>query len=159
MTSNNKKWSGASLLTLLAVAVPVGALLAADTAPKALMHERHEHYEQLGEAFKKIRDESRAGSPDMAGIKQAAKIVNDASVDQARWFPKGTGPEAGKTRAKAEIWAKPQEFTAAQKVFSDAAPKLLAAANGGDIGAVRDEFGAVGKSCKNCHDTFRTPDK
>ena len=52
----------------------------------------------------------------------------EASVDQQQWFPKGTGPEAGKTRALPEIWSKPDDFTAAQKMFSDRAPKLLAAA-------------------------------
>ena len=60
-------------------------------------------------------------------------MINDASVDQGQWFPAGTGPEAGKTRALPEIWKRPDDFVAAQKVFSDAAPKLLAAANSGDV--------------------------
>ena len=142
-------------MALGAVLVVPLAALSADTSPQAQQKARHHHYHELGDAFKTVRDQSRAGQPDIAAIKSAAQVINDASVDQGKWFPAGTGPEAGKTRALAEIWTRPNDFVAAQKVFSDAAPKLLAAANSGDIGAIKTEFGAVGKSCKNCHDTFR----
>jgi cytochrome c556 len=154
------KRSAALLSTVLGLAVlaPLGALLA-DTSTKELMKARHDHFHELGDAFKQLRDATRGGSPDMAVVKSAAKVVNDASIDQAKWFPAGTGPEAGKTRAKAEIWTKPQEFTAAQKKFSDAAPKLLAAANANDAAGVKSQFGTVGAACKNCHDNFRTPEE
>ena len=79
-----------------------------------------------------MRDETRAGAPDMAKIRGRAQVIDEASIDQGRWFPAGTGPEVGKTRALPEIWKRPEDFKAAQKVFSDAAPKLLAAANASD---------------------------
>ena len=91
---------------------------------------------------------------DLIGIGAADK----ASVDQQQWFPKGTGPEAGKTRALPEIWSKPDDFTAAQKMFSERAPKLLAAAKTKDVAAVTAAFKDVGGACKNCHDTFRKPE-
>jgi cytochrome c556 len=141
----------------LGVAAPVGVLIAAASA-QALQKARHHHYHELGDAFKTVRDQTRSGSPNMVKIKAAAEVINEASVDQGRWFPHGTGPEAGKTRALPIIWEKPQDFQAAQKVFTDAAPKLLAAANAGDIGAVKTSFGEVGKACKNCHETFRGPE-
>jgi cytochrome c556 len=140
-----------------ALAAPA-ALIAASSA-RDQQKVRHDHYHELGEAFKKILDQVRSGKPDMATIRDAAKVVHEGSIDQGRWFPAGTGPEAGKTRALPEIWARPKEFEAAQKVFSDAAPKLLAAANAGDVGAVKTNFGEVGKACKNCHDTFRSPEE
>lgn len=130
-------------------------VMTAEPSPKDLQHARHEHYEELGDAFKAVRDQTRASSPDLAAIKTAAKKVSDASVNQEKWFPAGTGPEAGKTRALPDIWAKPTEFKAAIKMFSDAAPKLHAAANAGDVAAIKTAFGDVGKSCKNCHDQFR----
>jgi cytochrome c556 len=101
---------------------------------------RHEHYEALGEAFKAVRDNSRASTPDYAALEKAAGAVNQASIDQQKWFPKGSGPEAGKTRALPEIWSKPEDFTAAQKMFSDRAPKLLAAAKAKDVAAVTAAF-------------------
>jgi cytochrome c556 len=140
-----------------ALLTPAAALMAEPSA-KELQHARHEHYEELGDAFKVVRDQARSGSPDLAAIKTAAKKVNDASVDQQKWFPAGTGPEAGKTLALADIWAKPEEFKAAMKLFSEAAPKLHAAANAGDVAAIKAAFGVVGKSCKNCHDQFRAKD-
>jgi cytochrome c556 len=141
----------------LGIAVPVGVLLAAASA-RNQQKARHDHYHELGDAFKTVRDQTRAGAPDMAKIKAAAQVISEASIDQGRWFPAGTGPEAGKTRARAEIWTRPEDFKAAQKVFSDAAPKLLAAANAGDLNTVKSTYGDLGKACKNCHDTFRSPE-
>ena len=146
-----------ALSIALGVAAPVGVLIAAQSA-QDLQKARHDHYHELGDAFKTVRDQARGSSPDMAKIKAAAQVINEASIDQGRWFPAGTGPEAGKTRALAEIWKRPDDFKAAQKVFSDAAPKLLAAANANDVNAVKSTYGELGKACKNCHDTFRSPE-
>jgi cytochrome c556 len=146
-----------SLALCAVLAAPLATL--ADSSPQALQKARHHHYHELGDAFKVIKDQSGSGKPDLAKIKSAAQVVNDASVDQGKWFPAGTGPEAGKTRALAEVWSRPEDFKAAQKMFSDAAPKLLAAANSGDMAAVKTQFGEVGKACKNCHDTFRSKEE
>lgn len=120
---------------------------------------RHEHYEELGKAFKAVRDQMNASSPDFAALQKNAEVVNEASVDQQKWFPKGTGPEAGKTRALPEIWSKPADFEAAQKMLSDRAPKLLAAAKAKDIDGVKAAFKETGGACKNCHDAFRSPEE
>ena len=147
----NRLLCSAVVAALLAPAV----VMTAELSPKELQHARHEHYEELGDAFKVVRDQTRGSNPDLAAIKAAAKKVNDASVNQEKWFPAGSGPEAGKTQALPAIWSKPAEFKAAIKMFSDAAPKLHAAANTGDVAAIKTAFGDVGKSCKNCHDQFR----
>jgi len=146
------------LAIALSFAAPVGVLLAAASA-QDLLKARHDHYHDLGDAFKTVRDEARAGSPDLAKIKAAAQVIHEASIDQGRWFPAGTGPEAGKTRALPVIWERPEDFKAAQKVFSDAAPKLLSAASAGDVGAVKSTYADLGKACKNCHDIFRAPEE
>jgi len=146
------------VLCILGIAAPVGILIAAASS-QDLQKARHDHYHELGDAFKTVRDQARAGAPDLMKIKAAAQVINEASIDQSRWFPAGTGPEAGKTRALPVIWQKPEDFKAAQKVFSDAAPKLLAAANAGDLDAVKSTYGDLGKACKNCHETFREPEK
>ena len=158
MTKNSRTLAALVAFAIGAAAAPAGALLA-EGSTKDLMKARHDHYHKLGDAFKKVRDEARAAQPDMAGVQRAAQFINDASVNQGKWFPAGTGPDAGKTRALPEIWIKPKEFEAAQKVFSDSAPKLLAAANANDAREVKTQFGEVGKACKNCHDTFRSPEE
>lgn len=139
--------------------IPAFALVAQASEPanvKELQKARHDHYHDLGDSFKVIRDQLRNDKPDLAAIKTAAKVVNDASVNQEKWFPAGSGPEAGKTQAKAEIWTKPAEFKTAMKAFADAAPKLQAAANSGDVGAIKAAFAETGKACKGCHEPFRT---
>ena len=142
---------------LLAGAVLASAVVFAAT-PQEVQKKRHEHYEELGDAFKAVRDGSKASAPDWAAIQKAAATVNEASINQSQWFPHGTGPEAGKTRALPEIWSKPADFTAAQKMFEERAPKLLAAAQTKDVDAVTKAFRDLGGACKNCHDTFRAPE-
>ena len=128
-------------------------------SPAEMQHARHEHYEALGDAFKAVRDQSKASTPDWAALEKAASTVNEASVDQMQWFAKGTGPEAGKTRALAAIWEKPDEFAAAAKMFAERAPKLLAAAQSKSVEEVNKAFREVGGACRNCHDSFRSPDE
>jgi cytochrome c556 len=130
----------------------------APTTPAEVQKARHDHYHELGEQFKAVRDLSRASKPDFAALEKSAAHIVKASINQGQWFPKGSGPEAGKTRALPEIWTKPADFAAAQKMFSDRAPSLLAAAKAKDVDAVRSAFREVGASCKNCHDPFRSPE-
>lgn len=143
---------------VVAALMTPAVVMTAEPSVKELQHARHEHYEELGDAFKVVRDQTRSGKPDLTAIKTAAKKVNDASVNQERWFPAGSGPEAGKTDALPAIWAKPADFKTAMKMFSEAAPKLHAAANAGDVAAIKTAFSDVGKACKNCHDQFRAKD-
>jgi cytochrome c556 len=132
---------------------------AADPVRTPAQEARHKHYHELGDAFKAVRDEANAASPDFDAIVKSAEVVNQASINQEQWFAKGTGPESGKTRALPEIWTKPEEFAAAQKMLSDRAPALLAAAKTKDVTAVMAAFKQVGGACKNCHDNFRSPEE
>lgn len=152
--------STAVLAILAATAVGMaGVSVAHDEHATGIYKVRHDEYSRLGEAFKTLRDATRAGKPDVAAIKDAAEIVKMASENQYTWYPDGSGPKAGvKTRAKAEIWSKPGEFASAQKFFEQNAEKLSAAAGAGDVAAVRAQYGEVGKACKGCHDNFRAPE-
>jgi cytochrome c556 len=147
------------LCAVLAPVVITAAVFAADAkSPADVQKARHDHYKDLGDSFKSVRDLSHASTPDWVAIEKAATAVNEASVDQQRWFPTGSGPEAGKTRALPEIWSKPDEFTDAQKKFADAAAKLLAVSRTHDPAALQDAFKNTGGACKNCHETFRGPE-
>jgi cytochrome c556 len=147
------KLAGVVLMSSLASALVLAA------TPQELQKKRHDHYHELGDAFKAVRDGVKASTPDWAAIEKAAADVNHASVNQAQWFPKGTGPEAGKTRALPEVWSKPDDFAAAQKMFEDKSAALLAAAKTKDADAVNKAFRETGGACKNCHDTFRSPEE
>lgn len=72
-------------------------------------------------------------------------------------FPEGS--DFGETTALPAIWEKPDEFAKAVKMFQDAAAGMNTAAMSGDMAAAGAAFGGLGKSCKNCHETFREKKK
>jgi cytochrome c556 len=146
-----------SRISVIAASVAIASAAAYAATPAEVLKQRHEHYEQLGDAFKTVRDNSK-GNPDFAALEKAVAVIQKATVDQAQWFPKGTGPEAGKTRALPEIWSKPTEFAAAQKMFADRAAPLTAAVKAKDADGVGKAFRELGGACKNCHDGFRAPE-
>jgi cytochrome c556 len=124
----------------------------------ALMKERHEGYERIGKSMKIIGRELKAESPDLAAVRQNAAVIASLAPKVPGWFPTGTGPDVGKTGAKAEIWAKPDDFAAKGREFNQAAQAFQAAANGNDLAAIRTAQGNLGKSCKACHDLYREED-
>lgn len=135
---------------------PLGAPLSGDEA-KELMHERHEGMEDIGDGIKALKGALEAPTPDLATVRKEAAELAKTAPDVSGWFPPGTGPETGKTHAKAEIWQKPDDFAAKIRDFQAAAQKLNTAAQGTDVAAMKAAFGDVGKSCKACHDPYRRP--
>ena len=95
----------------------------------------------------------------MAAIQQSAGKMNELAPKLLSWFPSGTGPDVGKTRAKAEIWQKPEDFALKTQDFEKAASEFDVAAKRGDLTEIKATFAALGKSCKACHDLYRAPEK
>ena len=126
---------------------------------KAIMKARHDHYEEMGRAMKGINTELKAGSPDVAAIQRHAALIARYGPQILSWFPEGSGPEAGRTRAKAEIWSDAATFRAAQQRMEQASGAFNRAAQSGDLGAIRAALPELGDSCKNCHDKFRGPER
>ena len=125
----------------------------------ALMKEREHHMEAFGDATKTIGNALKAPSPDAGPIRQSAAKIAALAPKLESWFPAGTCPDVGKTRAKAEIWQKPEDFALKAHDFNRAAQDFNVAATGGDLGQINTTFGALGKSCKACHDLYRAPKK
>jgi cytochrome c556 len=121
----------------------------------AVMKQRHEDYEKIGDAMKVISRQLKGDSPDLAQVRQNAGVIAQLAPQVQNWFPAGTGPDVGKTEAKAEIWQKPEDFAAKSRHFTRAAQAFQAAANGNDLAAIRAAHGNLGKSCKACHDLYR----
>jgi cytochrome c556 len=65
------------------------------------------------------------------------------------------GSDKGDTRAKPEIWAQKDKFKAAEAKSHEDVAKLVAAGKTGDFEQIKAAVGAVGQSCKGCHDEFR----
>jgi cytochrome c556 len=150
---NTKNWCAVILASFCAVA------LAAPT-PQDAIRARQSNLKDIGGAFKAIRDQLRVSTPNMTTIKQAAQQIKDLAADQAHWFPKGSGPEAGvKTAAKQEIWSDAKGFAEALDRFSIEAPKLATFAEANDVAALRSQVTTVGQACKGCHDKYRVPEE
>ena len=142
---------------LIASAAAGGAALGKAQALR-IMHERHEGMETIGKATKVINREFKARSPNLGAVRASSAQIARLSARVPGWFPPGTGPDVGKTHAKAEIWQKPDDFRAKALDFRRAALAFNAAARGRDVNAMKAAFGNLGKACKACHDPYRAPE-
>ncbi|MGB7651361.1 MAG: cytochrome c [Gallionella sp.] len=65
-----------------------------------------------------------------------------------------TGSEVGATKAKLDIWTKPEIFKEEYERFEKEAAKLAELAKEGDFNLIKAQFGKVQQTCKTCHDDF-----
>jgi cytochrome c556 len=155
----------AALAAIAATALLFGAAAAAQLGKpvsrehaQRLMHERHEAMETIGDGLKLVSRELRGEVPNLGRVRQGAAAIARLAPQVARRFPPGTGPNVGKTHAKAEIWQQPADFTAKMQAFRQAALRFDAAARRGNLAAIRAAHSDLGKSCKACHDLYRAKD-
>jgi cytochrome c556 len=83
-----------------------------------------------------------------------ADIVSMLNRLQFAGFVEGSA-QGGNTRAKPEIWSEKAKWDAAVAKSQDDVNKLNAAAKSGNIDQLKAAVGAVGQSCKACHDAYR----
>jgi len=67
------------------------------------------------------------------------------------------GSDKGNTRAKPEIWTEKDKFAAAIAKSQEDVLKLAAAGKTGNLEQIKAAAGAVGQSCKACHDAYQKP--
>ena len=91
---------------------------------------------------------------DAKSATENAELV--ASLSKLPFTAFGPGTDKGiPNRAKPEIWTQSVKFKAASdKMIADAG-RLSEAAKAGNFDAMKAAVGAVGSSCKSCHDEFR----
>lgn len=71
------------------------------------------------------------------------------------WRAFGEGTDVGDTRALPGVWKDSAKFKAAQDRLITEVAKLDAAVKAGSADALKGAVGAIGGSCKGCHDDFR----
>lgn len=120
----------------------------------ALMKERHEGYEQIGKAMRAAKQGIDRNDP--AAVQAAANRLAEVAPRAIGWFPAGTGPDVGKTEARAEIWQQRAEFDQGMTQFQSAVRNFQQAAVGGDMARMEAAHADLGKTCKSCHERFRT---
>jgi cytochrome c556 len=143
---------------LLALVASAGMLagIAYAATPADYIAARQKSYKAIGKANKAVQDEIRKSSPSLDVIRPNAKELARLSHQVHRWFPKGSGPEAGvKTAALPAIWLQWDQFRLAANRFAGYSRGLNDAAARGDLDKVRAYAPAVAGACKACHDSFR----
>jgi cytochrome c556 len=89
-----------------------------------------------------------------------AKVAEDninivAMLNRLQFAAFVEGSDLGNTKAKPEIWSQKDKWNANVRQSQEDVAKLVAAGKTGNIDQIKAAVGAVGKSCKGCHDEFR----
>lgn len=154
-------------LRTLAAAVALGAVAAGSTLAwaqddpanvvkyrKALMGANGAHLGMIGAALK-----GEVGFTDqIAPNAQALALLADMMFANAQQlFPEGSSQADGlDTHALPVIWENWSGFEERVQTFQQEATKLAEVAQGGDMAAIGQQVGALGKNaCGACHSDFR----
>jgi cytochrome c556 len=150
--------------TLLALAVlgtlAVGNAGASDPAespsPQTVIETRQAGFKKMGAAMKAIVEQLKSDAPDNARMAAAAQVISSGAETQLRWFPAGSGAEAGvETDALPHIWKDRAKFDSIANQLIPAAKTLATAMSGNDLAAIRAQVKIVADTCATCHRSFR----
>jgi len=144
----------------IVLSVTATAIVTAAPADVAMIKSRQEKLRDMGSALKQIDDELKRRSPDWENVIQPnVQILHERSPFLMKWFPKGSGPEAGaKTYALPAIWQKGDDFAKHARAMVAESQRLQPVFAKKDSGEMRAQVVALGKTCKACHDGYRSPD-
>ena len=135
-----------ALFGILALAVSTQVFAQADVIQK-----RQDAMKGNSAAAKAIK--GAVETKDYATVEAKAKDIGGTADKIVSLFPKGS--TTGKTKAKPEIWEKPDEFSKAAKNLGKAASELASAAKAGNADDVDVKVKALGEACNSCHKQFR----
>lgn len=124
--------------------------------PEDAIRYRQAAFVLMGNNMGRINAQLKSSTPNVQVIQSSAALVETMSkLPYEAFIPGSESGGTPPTRAKAEVFKDGDKIkTLADKMQSEVV-KLNAVAKGGDIGAIRAQFGEVGKSCKACHDDYR----
>ena len=114
---------------------------------KSVLFVMGQHFGRIGPVVKGERPYDKDEVVKNAAIaEQMSKLPFDAFI---------AGSDKGETGAKPEIWTEASKFKSSAEKMQQEMSKLAQAARGGDLNAIKAQFGETGKACKACHDDFR----
>lgn len=146
-------------LAVIGLAAPLMAQPARAATPQEQADARIANMEAIGKAVKVIFGSLRAGTFG-ADTLDAARKVKTLTEALPTWFPKGSGledPGVTKSQALPAVWSDPAKFQAKSGASAAAAAALVAALEKNDPAVIAPAVDALGRSCKDCHDSFRKP--
>jgi cytochrome c556 len=123
--------------------------------PEDAIKYRQSAFTVMGNHFGRIAAMAQGRVPfDAKVAAENADIVLTMSKLPYQAFGEGTDKGLPQ-RAKPEVWKEQPKFKAAAEKMQAEVVKLDAAAKSGNLDAIKAAVGAVGGSCKACHDDFR----
>lgn len=139
--------------TAVVATVLVAGIAGVAQASEAVTEYRKENMEIIGShmhSMVKILKGQVSNSDDLA---LHAKGLADAATMTAGAFKEESMD--GKTEAKKAIWSDWAKFEQAADKLKTESAKMAELAAGGDKSAIGAQLGALGKTCKGCHDDFK----
>lgn len=119
---------------------------------------RQSYFALVGANFSPIGDMLKGEMPwnqeQLQGFADDLSAVSTLNV--LRGFPDGS--DKGTTRAKPAIWENRDDFAQKLADMQAAVETLNVAVKTGDRAAIGEQVGAVGQTCKACHDEYKSKD-
>jgi cytochrome c556 len=125
-----------------------------DTRPGQPVAHRRAAFKELIKSFEPMGVMIREDKYDAQRF--AALAASVKSLRDAPWQYFGPDTQYPPSHAKDEVWSRPEQFEADRKAFIEATDKLAAVAGTKDAEVAAAAFRAAEKTCRNCHDTFKT---
>jgi cytochrome c556 len=137
---------------VLALSAPLSAM--AQAKPDTLVKQRQAAMTLIAKYFGPIGAMVNGKIPYNADVvaRNATYVENLA---QMPWDGFHESTKGEKSAARPEVWSDPKKFQEAADRLQAEAVKLATVARAKDEAGVKAQFGAVGKSCGACHDSFR----
>jgi len=145
-------------LAAAVLAASLGAMAQQAPKPEALIKWRQSAFQVISWNCGRIKAavEGQFNKEDV--VKSANAIAAVANAGLVGLFAPGT--EQGKgwhdTTAKAEVFKDNKRFTELNASFAKEANELVTIAANGDAAAVKTQFGKLTRTCKACHDDFKS---
>ena len=144
-------------LALVACAAALALPAAAQSAkPEDVIKYRQAAFTVMGKHFGSLGAMANGKAPFDAKVAAAdADVIAAVNHLPFTAFLPGTD-KGGNTQAKPEIWKDQAKFNDDADKMHAAVDKLVAAAKTGNLDNLKAAFGPAGRTCKACHDDFRS---
>ena len=90
---------------------------------------------------------------DRPGVLADAQLVE--TISRLPWIGFAPGSDAGKTKAKADIWLEEEKFVRLRDDMQTKVSALRATAQDADLAKIKLAFERARDSCQTCHKAFR----
>jgi len=146
-----RRWVVACLLLGAAIALPVGAQF---SKPDSAVKYRQSVFNVMNNHMGRINTQLKSATPNVQVIQSSAGVVE--TLSKLPWDAFAPNTEfVANTNALPALFKNEAKIKELADKMQDEAVKLNAIAKTGDVKAVRTQFGALAKSCDNCHDDYR----